>query len=377
MLLDQAWRPRVEHLRHFVRGVSAGAAVDLLVVGLGPAGSRAACIAARAGWRVLAVERRQRAGEPVQCAELVPALLNQEVAGLARYVSQGIVGMETYIEDDLRDVTPDFPGAMIDRAQFDAALAGEACEAGAGCRYGIALAKMESDGTAQLSDGTLVRARVIVGADGPRSRVGRAARRVNRELVETRQVTVPLARAHCATDIFLSSDMPGGYGWLFPKAAVAHVGVGVAPWARARLKPLLETLHERLVCEGRVGREVLRRTGGSIPVGGMLEPAGRLGHVPVLLAGDAAGLAHPVSGAGIAAAVQSGALAGAAVAAWLGGEEGAPARYYEELAELFGPGLSRGLARREELLAAHRSSAGVTPAALRRGWIAYPEYWAA
>ena len=360
-----------------MRRVSGPARPDLLVVGLGPAGSRAACIAARAGLRVLAVDRRRHAGEPVQCAELVPALLNQEVLGLARYVSQRISAMATHIEDDARDLTPDFPGAMIDRARFDAALAREAGAAGADCRFATALIAVENDGTARLSDGTLVCPRAIAGADGPRSRVGHAVGRVNRALVETHQVTVALRRAHHATDIFLSSHIPGGYAWLFPKADLAHLGAGVAPWARARLKPLLESLHHRFISEGRLGPEVLRRTGGAIPVGGMLEPTGCLGGVPVLLAGDAAGLAHPVSGAGIAAAVQSGALAGEAAAAWLRGDKNALARYHEELAALFGPALRRGLARREELLAAHRKGTGVTPDALRRSWIAYPQYWAA
>jgi flavin-dependent dehydrogenase len=95
-----------------------------------------------------------------------------------------------------------------------------------------------------------------------------------------------------------------------------------------------------------------------------------LGPVAVLLAGDAAGLANPVTGAGIAAAVQSGSLAGDAAALFLGGHGVALADYAQELDALFGASLARALYRREELLRATPS-----PAALRRGWIAYPEYW--
>ena len=83
---------------------------DVFVVGLGPAGSRAAWAAARAGKRVLAVDRRHRIGEPVQCAELVPALLHQEVADLAASTVQPIHQMHTYVQDDERDVMPNFPG---------------------------------------------------------------------------------------------------------------------------------------------------------------------------------------------------------------------------------------------------------------------------
>jgi digeranylgeranylglycerophospholipid reductase len=213
---------------------------------------------------------------------------------------------------------------------------------------------------------------VIVGADGPRSIVGRAIGQVNRALVETRQVTVPLTRAHSATDIFLSADIPGGYGWLFPKGAVANLGAGVTPAHKGELKSIIARLHAALAAAGRVGRKVLALTGGAIPVGGALVPRGRLGAVAVLLAGDAAGLANPVTGAGIASAVHSGSLAGEAAALAAQSHPGAIDDYADELDQLFGPALVRALHRREELLAA---GSRPSPADLRRGWIAYPEYW--
>jgi flavin-dependent dehydrogenase len=114
----------------------------------------------------------------------------------------------------------------------------------------------------------------------------------------------------------------------------------------------------------RLGAEILAITGGPIPVGGMLKPSGLLGQTRVLLAGDAAGLANPVTGAGIAAAVQSGQLAGRAAASgdWQG--------YEDELEDIYRVPLDRALARRRELLDSRPGKA-----ALRRGWIAYPEYW--
>ena len=142
--------------------------------------------------------------------------------------------------------------------------------------------------------------------------MGQAIGLVNAELVETRQVTVPLNAAHDATDIFLSADIPGGYAWLFPKGGVANLGLGVAPAHRAKLKPLLEALRQRLIAEGRIGTDILGHTGGAIPVGGMTGAHGMLGERVALLAGDAAGLVNPVTGAGIPAAVISGRMAGEA-----------------------------------------------------------------
>jgi flavin-dependent dehydrogenase len=259
---------------------------------------------------------------------------------------------------------------MLDRAAFDARLAAVAAAAGADCRFATAVRRIERDGCAVLADGTAVVPRVIVGADGPRSLAGRAIGQVNRSLVETRQVTVPLARPHQATDIFLSAEIPGGYGWLFPKNDVANLGVGVAPAHKDRLKAILVRLHSGLVREGRVGSRVLATTGGAIPVGGPLVPRGGVGGVFVLLAGDAAGLANPVTGAGIASAIHSGTLAGEAAALAAQGHPESIDDYEAELDALFNPALLRALHRREELLGTRP-----TPAALRRAWIAFPEYW--
>lgn len=331
---------------------------DVLVLGLGPAGASAAEAAARRGCRVIALDRKREAGVPVQCAEFVPAMLPVDGAVLR----QRIDAMATFVEDDAVNLQPNFPGHMLDRAAFDASLVERAAQAGADCRFGRSVVRIAKNGVAHLGDGGVIAARVIVGADGPRSRAGRAIGSVNTGMVETRQITVALRRAHAATDIFLSADIPGGYGWLFPKGEVANLGAGVAPAHKARLKSIVARLHAGL--GERVGREILALTGGAIPVGGMLKPWGRLGDVLVLLAGDAAGLANPVTGAGIAAAVQSGRLAGEAAA------RGAPESFQEELEDVFGPALERALRRRRELLNQVPSKA-----ALRRGWIAYPEYW--
>jgi digeranylgeranylglycerophospholipid reductase len=108
-------------------------------------------------------------------------------------------------------------------------------------------------------------------------------------------------------------------------------------------------------------------------VGGMLEPVGRLGDTLVFLAGDAAGLANPVTGAGIAAAVHSGRMAGECASQVVFQPERSSVealQYQEALEDLFKPSLERAVRRRRELL-----QSNPTRPALRRGWIAYPEYW--
>jgi len=247
--------------------------------------------------------------------------------------------------------------------------------AGADCRFATSVTGF--NGGMHLSDGTRIRPKLIIGADGPRAAIGRAMGQVNRALVETRQITVPLHIAQEATDIYLAANIPGGYGWLFPRGDRANLGVGIDPRAKDRLKALLDGLHRLLVDQGHVGTEIFGHTGGAIPVGGMLQVHGDIEGIPALLAGDAAGLTNPVTGAGIASAVISGALAGQAAADRLGGDGAALDDYETELRALFDGALERAVRRRTELLQPYREGRRPSPGALRRGWIAYEEYWAA
>ncbi len=359
--------------------MSAPRDIDVLVVGLGPAGAAAAEAAARAGLRVIAAERNAEPGLPVQCAEFVPMMIGGDVPELAASSVQTIEAMETYVGADPADPTPDFRGHMIDRARFDQALIARAQGAGADCRFGLPLRTVDADGGAILGAGGTpelhIRPRLIIGADGPRSVVARAAGCPNRAMVETRQITVDLLRPHRATDIFLRPEIAGGYAWLFPRGAMANLGLGLVPELKSRLKPLLDALHGELQTAGRLGARIHRTTGGLIPVGGITRLATRIGALPVLLAGDAAGLTNPITGAGISAAVVSGREAGAAAGEILAGRAAAAEDYAEEIADVFGPSITLALRRRAALMAGYHGESRPDAQTLRSGWIAYAEYW--
>lgn len=375
MLLDESRRRAFKPDE--LRGVSAPVAWDVLVVGLGPAGASAAAAAARSGARTIAIDRRKEAGTPAQCAEFAPLPLGGETAAMKLSFRQAIGEMLTYVEDEAPHSAADFRGAMIDRATFDRALCDEAAKAGAMLRFGASLTRVGEDGVAILGDGARIRAGAIVGADGPRSPIGAAIGAVNCEILETRQFSAGLRAPSRSTDIYLSREIRGGYVWVFPKGDVANVGVGVDASARAQLKPLLTAVRQRLIAEGRISAEALGWTGGAIPVGGALNPIGKLGAAGVALAGDAAGLVNPITGAGIPAAVVSGDLAGEAAAAFARGRHGALTDYAEELEDRFGPSLRRARRRREAMMRAFYDGRAPTPAELKQSWIAFPEYWAA
>ncbi len=350
---------------------------DVVVAGLGPAGASAALTAAQLGLSVIGVDRKNEPGTPVQCAEFVPRFPLPSVESSREAACQMIDAMRTFVETQPADVQHEFPGVMIDRARFDAALVTRAMRHGADCRFGTAIHRFDRNGRLVLNGGTGIEGRVIIAADGPRSRVGQTLGLRNKEMVAARQLGVELIEPHAATDIFLNADYVGGYGWLFPRGSVANIGIGVVPEVSAELKQLLERLHTSLADQGRVGRTIFSRTGGMIPVGGITATRHRVEDTLVVFCGDAAGLTNPITGAGINAAVQSGHLAGEAAASFIAGDDRAGDDYDEELRDVFGPSLSRAYAGRAALMRAYSRNAKPTDADLRASWIAYPEYWAA
>jgi digeranylgeranylglycerophospholipid reductase len=347
---------------------------DVLVVGLGPGGGAAAAAVAAAGLRVIGIERRHEIGTPVQCAEFIPLPLSRHAQG-ADVLAQRITGMKSMLPSGAAVATP-FTGLMVDRAAFDRGLVQAAVSAGATVHAGSMLVGLDADqclADIKGSDGPwAVRYRVLIAADGPHSTVARLLGLPTLQSVNTRQYTVPLLQSFDDTDIWLSPRYPGGYAWLFPKGSRANLGLGMDANVDADMKTPLDELHRALAAAGRVGHEVLARTGGAIPVGGLRK---QLSVGAALFVGDAAGLTHPITGAGIAAAVASGEAAADAARAHLAGDAGALAEYEEGIRDQFGESLARAVARRAELARVWKTAAAADDALHRRGWIAFDEYY--
>jgi geranylgeranyl reductase family protein len=347
-------------------------ACDVLVVGAGPAGASAALAAARAGARVTVVDRRGTIGRPVQCAEYIPALLLREVPACAPAVVQRVNAMRTFVRGEpAGDLAA--PGCMVDRDRFDRLLAAEAERAGAQLLTATAALRCDGDAVVLKRRGGepfVLRPRVVVGADGPRSTVGRWVGLINRRFVPAAQARVRLVQPLDVTEVYLHPDYHAGYAWLFPKQGTANAGVGFAPSPGGRrpgaaLAAFLAALERR----GRIAGPVLSRQAGWIPV----EPLDRTVRGNRLLAGDAAGQTHPVTGAGIFSAVTCGAMAGRwAARAALEGDPGLLEGYEEEWRDLLGSTLARAAAKRRLM----ESGWGRFDAIIRSCWVAFEEYHA-
>jgi digeranylgeranylglycerophospholipid reductase len=344
---------------------------DVLVIGAGPAGSIAARFAAQKGVKVILLERRAIVGLPVRCAEYVPLPVSRYVDFKASVIPvQPIRSMQTYVEGELvTEMTA--TGLMIHRDRLDQKLADLAVEAGAEIKTGVQ-ARGINDGkvTARGKDGPVrISSRIIIGADGPSSQVGRWMGNGPGKYLIAAQIRVPLNRPLDHTRVYFRPDLFGGYGWLFPKGDRANLGVGIDPSLNKGLPEFLTRFKEERVAEGLIENEILGRGGGLVPVGGLT----RVWRNNMILAGDAAGTCHPITGAGVGNALISGEMAGVAAAEGVRRGNLQPLQNYEqELVEHLGHSLTHAARKRKEMIAQWNN--GHFSENIRHNWIAFKEY---
>jgi len=287
-----------------------------VVVGAGPGGSTAARVLAEGGVDVLLLEKSKDVGKNFLCAE---GISRQSLTAFyppdPRYVATEIHEIRM-VGPDGTDFTIRAPhaGYVLERVIFDRFLAEEAARAGAELRTGATFKEIRREGRrfrlSVLYDGRLqeVTADLVIGADGPASRVGTqlglAVQTEERDIHFASQVLLvhPSIRAN-RMEFFVSYDLaPYGYGWVFPKRdGVGNVGLGVLPPHRS------QEFLERMLSRYFPGGKVVWRLNGVIPTGGYRMKFWGDG---VMLVGDAARLADPASDGGIPMAMFSGKMAG-------------------------------------------------------------------
>ena len=357
---------------------SLSEAYDIVVVGAGPAGSSAAGAAARKGPTVLLIDRRPRIGIPVQCAELVSQWITRYASFTPDCIVQATETMVTHLLDsDFHDKTHEMksPGYMLDRSLFDQELTLDAVSAGAKLlteTRAIGLSNRElliDRGGKKVT----LRPKVIVGADGVHSLIGRWSGLPPMKKMVALQVEVfnPVIRRQA--EVFFHRDYEGGYAWFFPKGKRANIGLGIAPSRIPHLSRLLDRFLDYLVETGRLpGVDILRKTGGSIPA----ERPRQAVLKNVLLVGDAAGHAHPITGAGILNAVVGGRIAGCVAAEAVRREDLNHLLNYEtEWQETFGGFLSYGATKREFLEKNWENPEMDFEDLIRKTWVGFKEYY--
>lgn len=296
----------------------------MVIVGGGPAGSHAASQLAAGGASVALLDgshpREKPCGGGVTARAL--ALVGASVAGLA----DAVVIETARFEHGQRTTTMPLGAgdrllrlAVLPRQTFDAELLQRARDAGATVLPSRAVDVARSNGIWQIATRSEpLRARWLIGADGP----GSLVRRTMSAPFERRDLSIAAGYYVHGTssrqiDVAFVDDPPG-YLWSFPRPG--HLAVGICAQAdvttSARLLALCGQWIDTHVTGGR--RE---RYGWPIP---SLTEAALWREAPAgdgwMLAGDAAGLVDPITREGIFYALLSGELAAQSLLA--GGDSG-------------------------------------------------------
>ena len=279
---------------------------DVVVVGGGPGGATAALDLVNSGHTVALLDRE---GRIKPCGGAIPPRLmhdfdiseDQLVAKVntARMISPKGRMVDIPIENG-------FVG-MVDRKDFDPFLRDRARKAGAAYFTGTFVRVDRPDqGTRVVyrdkvtGQENSLPCRLVIGADGARSRVGRTevpgGDKIPYVLAYHEIIKAPdggdaydPVRCNIIYDGAISPDF---YGWIFPHGASASVGMGTG-LTGVDLKQATADLR---ASSGLAECETLRREGAPIP----LRPLDRWDNgLDVILAGDAAGVVAPSSGEGI------------------------------------------------------------------------------
>lgn len=292
---------------------------DVAVIGAGPAGSTAAREAALRGLRVLLVDR---AAFP-RYKTCGGGLIRRTQRLLPPEAFATIEVEATHARVSIRTAAGfDRPGprgfvALVQRDAFDLALVEAAIRAGATFAPSTHVKRLvASDDLVELhaESSPLLRARVVVGADGVNGVSGRAIGVVmeRRDLALEADIVVDRPGETIAVDW---GERKGGYSWLFPKRDVVTVGV----IERVGDPNAAKDQFERWVRSLGLGAAPRTRSAGHLTQWRTRQSP--LARGRVFVAGDAAGLLNPWSREGISFAMRSGKLAGESAARIFRGEE--------------------------------------------------------
>lgn len=296
---------------------------DVVVVGAGPAGSMAAKTCAERGCEVLLIEKRQEIGTPVRCAEGISKKALQRFVEIdKRWIAAEVIGAKIYAPDGTEitmaeEMAGNEVGYVLERKIFDRHLARLAAKAGAEVIVKTAFISFERIGNRlklklkRIGEDLEVETKILIGADGVESRVGRMAgiiRTLKKSEIEScsQYLMSGLEIDENYTYFYLGNELaPGGYAWIFPKGeGCANVGIGVLPSiAKKNAKFYLDRFIEKVGIRGRI----VELVSGAVPVYGEVETAVADN---IMLAGDAAYHSDPITGGGIANALSAGYYAG-------------------------------------------------------------------
>jgi len=287
---------------------------DAIIVGAGPSGATTAYLLAQSGLKVALVDKSEfprnklcGGGLTIRSIKAFENIFACDLSDVLEFESRGIAfyNKNTYLNklEDYQSLK------FIYRTDFDYHLVKKAQAVGADFIQKFNIADIDaSTNTITDKQGKQYRARFIVGADGIKSIV---SRKVFSQSFDKERYAIAM-EAEIDRDVFSRSvnlpeiyygSIKWGYGWVFPKKDCITVGIAGLYKHNKDIKSVFLKFLE----------DDLGLSSSSVEMKGYYLPFGQynknLAKGSVLLVGDAAGLVDPITGEGIAFAMESGQFA--------------------------------------------------------------------
>jgi digeranylgeranylglycerophospholipid reductase len=281
---------------------------EVAVIGAGPVGSYVAKTLAEQQVSVVLIEQHKNIGCPVNCAGLVSKRVFETFQIPPDDIVQNTI-TTAHIHSPSGHILRIGGGKphayRIDRSIFDRYLANEAQKKGVELllsEKAISLQRDPQRVNIETSKGRHIQAEIVIGADGPYSRVRdifgfpqpkEFLRGIGAQLVDT-NLDGP------SVEIFIGNRIaPGFFAWLIPtneKGTAAHIGLCVHKQSEQSLKTYFKQLFNDTSLSSFISDATISyQTGGVIPLG----PLKQIVDERVVLVGDAAAQVKPTSGGGI------------------------------------------------------------------------------
>jgi flavin-dependent dehydrogenase len=345
-----------------------------VIIGAGPAGSSAALALSKKGIPNILIDRRRTVGIPVQCAEFVGLNINAyvDLSSIPSAINQNIKFMD--IDTGENNYRFEGKGHILNRDIFDWHLAGEAVKCGTKLLTASRVYKInrQKNSIDVLNTEENISYEIyydyLIAATGPKNGFGHPK---NSAYIYAAQVKTSLLKELDSVICYFRPYIPYGYGWVFPKGRFANVGIGIEkPLSDMPLSLSLNKFIEEISGAGLIGAEITEKTSGLVPVSGL----NGITDGNIALCGDAAGLTHPITGAGILSAVISGGLSGDYVAESVKASKNLLNDYKEELESIFKKPLSAAAKKRHELYPLMSGAEGIA-GHIKHLWPSFEEYY--
>ena len=296
---------------------------DVIVVGGGPSGSMAARQVAKSGLSVCILEKDRDIGYPVRCGEAIGYTgINQFFKPKSNWIASTITGAHL-IAPNKEKIEVDFKtetGYILNRRIFDYDISREAVKAGAEVYTksyveGLIIEDDYVKGVRldYMGIKKKIYAKIVIGADGVESRVGRwAGLKTNirmKDMESALQYSVANINLECSDKMIMyvgNNYAPGGYLWIFPKGeGFANIGIGIS--GKYCKETSAKECLDRFIEKEYPDVSILSTVCGGVPCPKPMQHPYSNG---LLLAGDAAHHVNPMTGGGIASGMKGGVIAG-------------------------------------------------------------------